>query len=34
VAGAIISSTETMIYELMKSSGSAAFKELLPYLKE
>jgi nicotinamidase-related amidase len=33
-AGAIISSTETMIYELMKSSGSAAFKELLPYLKE
>jgi nicotinamidase-related amidase len=33
-AGAIISSTETMIYELMKSSGSQAFKELLPYLKE
>ncbi len=32
-AGAIISSTETMIYELMKSSGSQAFKELLPYLK-
>jgi nicotinamidase-related amidase len=33
-AGAIISSTETMIYELMKSSASQAFKELLPYLKE
>jgi nicotinamidase-related amidase len=33
-AGAIISSTETMIYELMKSSGSQAFKKLLPYLKE
>lgn len=32
-AGAIISSTETMMYELMKSSGSEAFKELLPYLK-
>jgi len=32
-AGAIISSTEMMIYELMKSSSSAAFKELLPHLK-
>jgi len=32
-AGAVISSTEMMMYELMKSSGSAAFKELLPYLK-
>jgi nicotinamidase-related amidase len=32
-AGAILSSTEMMIYELMRSSGSAAFKELLPYLK-
>jgi nicotinamidase-related amidase len=32
-AGAVISSTEMMIYELMRSSGSAAFKELLPYLK-
>lgn len=31
--GAVISSTEMMIYELMRSSGSAAFKELLPYLK-
>lgn len=33
VAGAVISSTEMMIYELMRSSGSPAFKELLPYLK-
>jgi nicotinamidase-related amidase len=32
-AGAVMSSTEMMIYELMRSSGSAAFKELLPYLK-
>jgi nicotinamidase-related amidase len=32
-AGAIISSTEMMIYELLRSSGSPAFKELLPYLK-
>jgi nicotinamidase-related amidase len=32
-AGAVISSTEMMIYELMRSSGSAAFKEMLPYLK-
>ena len=32
-AGAVISSTEMMIYELMRSSLSAAFKELLPYLK-
>lgn len=33
VAGAVISSTEMMIYELMRSSTSAAFKELLPHLK-
>jgi nicotinamidase-related amidase len=33
-AGAIISSTEMMMYELLRSSGSPAFKELLPYLKE
>jgi nicotinamidase-related amidase len=33
-AGAVISSTETMIYELMRSSGSPAFKELLPYLRD
>jgi nicotinamidase-related amidase len=32
-AGAIISSAEMMIYELMRSSSSAAFKELLPHLK-
>jgi len=32
-AGAIISSTETIMYELLRSSGSPAFKELLPYLK-
>lgn len=33
-AGAVISSTEMMIYELMRSSTSAAFKELLPHLKD
>src|SRR5690349_8436911 len=32
-AGAVISSTEMMIYELLRSSASAAFKELLPHLK-
>lgn len=32
-AGAIVSSTEMMMYELLRSSGSPAFKELLPYLK-
>jgi nicotinamidase-related amidase len=32
-AGAIISSTEMMMYELLRRSGSAGFKELLPYLK-
>jgi len=32
-AGAVISSTEMMIYELMRASSSEAFKELLPYLK-
>lgn len=32
-AAAVISSTEMMIYELMRSSSSAAFKELLPHLK-
>jgi nicotinamidase-related amidase len=32
-AGAVISSTEMMTYELLRSSGSPAFKELLPYLK-
>ena len=33
-AGAVISSTEMMIYELLRASNAAAFKELLPYLKE
>ena len=32
-AGAVISSTEMMIYELMQSSAAPAFKELLPHLK-
>jgi nicotinamidase-related amidase len=32
-AGAVISSTEMMIYELVRSSDSPAFKELLPHLK-
>jgi len=32
-AGAVISSTEMVIYELMRSSASPAFKEMLPYLK-
>jgi nicotinamidase-related amidase len=32
-AGAVTSSTEMMIYELVRSSGSPAFKELLPHLK-
>jgi nicotinamidase-related amidase len=32
-AGAIISSTEMMMYELLRSSEVPAFKELLPHLK-
>jgi hypothetical protein len=32
-AGAVISSAEMMIYELMRTSSSPAFKEMLPYLK-
>jgi len=32
-AGAILSSTEMMIYELLRSSGAPAFKEMLAYLK-
>ena len=32
-AGAVLSSTEMMMYELLRSSGSEAFKQLLPYLK-
>jgi nicotinamidase-related amidase len=31
--GAILSSAEMMLYELLRSSGAPAFKELLPYLK-
>jgi nicotinamidase-related amidase len=32
-SGAVISSTEMIIYEMLRSSGAPAFKELLPYLK-
>jgi nicotinamidase-related amidase len=32
-AGAILSSTEMMIYELLRTSGAPAFRELLPHLK-
>lgn len=32
-AGAVISSTEMMIYELLRCSGTKSFKELLPHLK-
>jgi hypothetical protein len=32
-AGAVISSTEMAVYELLRSSGSAEFKEMLPHLK-
>ena len=32
-AGAIPSSTEMMIYELLRSSGASAFREMLPHLK-
>lgn len=32
-AGAVLSSAEMMTYELLRSSGAPAFKELLPYLK-
>jgi nicotinamidase-related amidase len=32
-AGAVISSTEMMSYELLRSSATAAFKQMLPYLK-
>lgn len=32
-AGAVISSTEMMMYELLRSSGEPAFKQMLPYLK-
>ena len=32
-AGALISSTETIIYEVLRNSASAAFKEMLQFLK-
>ena len=32
-AGAILSSTEMIIYELLRSSGAPAFREMLPHLK-
>ena len=32
-AGAVISSTEMMIYELLRGSGAEAFKEMLKHLK-
>jgi nicotinamidase-related amidase len=32
-AGAVISSTEMMIYELVRSSGTDAFKRVLPHLR-
>jgi nicotinamidase-related amidase len=32
-AGAVISSAEMMMYELLRCSGTPQFKELLPYLK-
>ena len=32
-AGAVISSTETILYELMGGSGTPIFKQMLPYLK-
>lgn len=33
-AGAVISTTEMAIYELLRASGSQAFKAMLPWLKE
>jgi nicotinamidase-related amidase len=32
-AGAVISSTEMAMYELLRGSGTAAFKQMLPYIK-
>ena len=32
-AGAVISSTEMMMYELLRCSGTQQFKELLPFIK-
>jgi nicotinamidase-related amidase len=33
-AGAIISSTEMALYELLHASGTPAFKQMLPFIKE
>ncbi len=33
-AGAVISSTEMMIYELLRCSGTPQFKQILPHLKD
>jgi nicotinamidase-related amidase len=32
-AGAVISCAEMMMYELLRASGTAAFKQMLPYIK-
>jgi hypothetical protein len=32
-AGAVISSTEMMVYELMGKSGTATFKEMLKWIR-
>jgi nicotinamidase-related amidase len=32
-AGAVISSTEMMMYELLRSSADPGFRQILPYLK-
>jgi hypothetical protein len=32
-AGAVISSTEMVIYEALRSSGTSDFKDMLQYLK-
>jgi nicotinamidase-related amidase len=32
-AGAVISSTEMAMYELLRASGTAAFKQMLPFIK-
>jgi nicotinamidase-related amidase len=32
-AGCVISSTEMMMYELLRRAGTAQFKEMLPYIK-
>ena len=33
-AGAVTSSTEMMVYELLRKSGTAEFKAILPFLKQ